>query len=65
MKILEDDCVGCPAEMGCLGQSCPKVNVPHYYCDSCGEEAELYMFEGEELCIDCILSRLDKVREWN
>lgn len=38
MIIYEDECVGCPKEMGCLGDACSNMNVPHYYCDRCGEE---------------------------
>ena len=38
MVRLEDECVGCPPELGCLGQLCPYQNVPRCYCDECGEE---------------------------
>lgn len=62
MIKIENDCVGCPPEMGCLGDSCPRMNVICYYCDKCGEEKEtLYHFDGEQLCIDCIEKRLEKV----
>ena len=53
MVRFEDECVGCPTEMGCLGNSCPYRNVPHLYCDKCGEEFdELYDLDGEQLCAD-------------
>lgn len=62
MKKLENECVGCPKEMGCLGSSCPNRNVPHFYCDECGEEDEkIYYYDGEELCIECIKNRLEEV----
>lgn len=61
MKTFENDCVNCPDDMGCLGNSCPYVNVPVYRCDCCEEQAELYYFDGEELCIECIIERLEKV----
>ena len=62
MIRLEDECVDCPAEMGCMGKSCPNRNVQHLYCDSCGEEyKELYVLDGEELCSDCVLERLETV----
>lgn len=62
MVKFEDECVGCPTEMGCVGNSCPYRNVPHLYCDKCGEEAdELYDLDGEQLCADCVLESLDKV----
>lgn len=38
MVVFENECVGCPTEMGCYGQSCPNRNVPHYFCDKCGKE---------------------------
>lgn len=63
MKRVENDCVGCPPEMGCLGSTCPYKNAIHYYCDKCKEEKPLYKYEGEELCIDCIEERLEKVTD--
>lgn len=62
MIDYEDECVGCPREMGCLGSSCPNRNVPHLYCDDCEEEVEdLYDYAGEQLCEECLLKRFDKV----
>ena len=58
MKRIENECVGCPKELGCLGNSCPNRNVTRYYCDSCNSEDILYEYDGEELCIDCIKERL-------
>lgn len=62
MKRIENECVGCKS-MGlpCIGYGCPNRRVTRYYCDKCGEEADLYYFDGEELCIDCIEERLEKV----
>lgn len=60
---LENDCVDCG--LPCLGQSCPKRNVPHYYCDKCGMEIskeEVYYCEGEEVCEDCLKTMCKK--EW-
>ena len=53
MIQYEDDCVGCPPEIGCFGNSCPKRNIPHTYCDRCGDEAKLYSFDDEEICENC------------
>lgn len=54
MIKYENDCVGCPPEMGCLGSSCPNRNVPYYYCDRCGEEVDAYFdINGEMICDDC------------
>lgn len=62
MVQYENECVGCPKEMGCLGSTCPNINVPHCYCDGCGDEVEtLYHFGGQELCIECVEKLLEKV----
>ena len=58
----ENECVGCPPEMGCLGRSCPNRNVVHLYCDKCGEDVEvLYNVDGEELCEECTLGSFSKI----
>lgn len=59
MKIIENDCVMCG--LPCLGSSCPHRNVTRFYCDECGEETTLYHYDGEELCLDCIKKRIEKV----
>lgn len=60
MIRYEDQCVGCPPEMGCLGNNCPYSHVPVYYCDECNNEVEeLYEYEGDELCEDCLLAQFE------
>lgn len=59
--VYEDRCVECPPELGCRGEFCPNKHCAIYICDSCDSEADLYEFEGEQLCIDCIKDRLEKV----
>ena len=62
MIKYEDECVGCPPNMGCMGDACKYRNVPHLYCDRCDAECEmLYEFYGEELCEDCLLDDFDKI----
>ena len=62
MITYENECVGCPPEMGCMGNSCPNKNVQHMCCDQCGyEHEELYVYDGQELCADCVLNSLEKV----
>ena len=61
LKCVVDECVGCPSEIGCFGNSCPYKNVERYYCDSCEDEAPLYEYDGEELCLECIEKRLTPV----
>lgn len=65
MIKIENECVGCPPDMGCLGTSCSYLDVPRFYCDDCGYEVDkLYHYDGQELCIDCIEKRLEEV-EYN
>lgn len=62
MIEFEDGCVECPREMGCLGITCPNRKILHMYCDECGEEcSQLYWFDGEQYCADCVIDKLDKV----
>lgn len=67
MRKIEDECVGCPPEMGCLGSGCPNRNVHRYYCDKCKREfeaEELFINEDEdELCTNCFLSNYDTVAQ--
>ena len=62
MKKTENECVGCTS-MGlpCLGSGCHHRAVTRWYCDKCGDETQLYHFEDQELCIDCIVSMLEEV----
>ena len=56
MVKRESGCVQCPKEMGCLGNLCPRREVITWVCDRCGEEnVDLWQFEGEEICKDCLL----------
>ena len=59
MIKYENDCVDCG--FPCKFNSCPYYSVPHYYCDSCGDEDELYEYEGEQLCECCLLRTVPKV----
>ena len=62
MTKYENECVGCPPEMGCLGSGCPNRNVKHLYCDKCKADCEeLYDYDGEELCEECLLDSFDKI----
>lgn len=66
MKKYEDECVGCPKEIGCFGMSCPNRRVPHYYCDECQDEfetSELYDFYGDMLCKDCLINHFKIISE--
>lgn len=54
MRKYENQCVGCPEGMGCLGSSCPYMNVPVDYCDECGDENAEYRIDGDDLCEECV-----------
>ena len=58
MKIIKNDCVGCPPEIGCLGSTCPYINVEYFFCDDCGREA-MYIFEGRHYCQKCAEELVD------
>lgn len=65
MIKYENECVGCPKEKGCIGDFCRYKSVPHYFCDRCKEEVDagdLYFYDGEQLCAECILEDLEVVK---
>ena len=57
MRIIENDCVGCPPELGCIAEACPYRNALHIYCDICGDDA-VYQIDDEELCEECAKKRI-------
>lgn len=59
MIRIESECVDC--ELPCVYNACPYYKVARLYCDECGEEADLWKFDGEELCVCCILQQLEPV----
>ena len=64
MRVIENECVGCPDDIGCIYDTCKYYRIVRYYCDRCGievDEGELYYFGPEELCAECILNELEKV----
>ena len=62
MIKYENECVGCPTELGCMGNACPNRNVRHLYCDKCGDDVErLYEYNGEKLCAECLLAEFNVI----
>ena len=59
MIKYENECVDCG--LPCVGNACHYIRVPHLYCDICGLEETLYYFDGDALCIDCIIKELKTV----
>ena len=62
MIKYEDCCVGCPPEIGCLGRTCPYMNVPVYYCDSCQCDGAEYHYDCEDICEECLIKVINL--EW-
>lgn len=58
MIQYENECCGCAPERGCLGDNCPKRNVPREVCDTCGEYAD-YRVDGDAYCIYHLEEHLD------
>jgi len=57
MIRFENECIGCPSNMGCIGDACMYRYSPVYICDKCGDEVdELYEYFGEEYCEECLRS---------
>lgn len=58
-----NECVECPPEMGCMGDSCPYRNILECTCDRCGEEIDEmtgYEYNGLQLCEECLLDAMVK-----
>lgn len=59
MIRFENECVGCPSNMGCIGEGCMYRYSPVFVCDDCKEEVdELYEYEGQQLCLECLLHEI-------
>jgi len=55
-RWYENECVGCPPNMGCMGDSCPNRHVLHIECDECHDEfyeREIIEENGKDYCEDC------------
>ena len=57
--VIESDC--CDCDLPCIHEACRFYKVARFYCDECKEETDLYYFDNQELCADCIISRLEEV----
>lgn len=59
MKIKVNNC--CDCGLPCMAYCELRDNSYEYRCDECGDETQLYEFDGKELCESCVLSRLTKI----
>lgn len=59
MVKTENEC--CDCGLPCTYESCQYWAVTRLYCDECEEENQLYWFDGQQLCLDCIEARLERV----
>ena len=56
----ESNCRGCAECIGC-GRDRLR-DVEYLECDSCGYEVEtLYVYNGEELCYDCLMDEIEVI----
>ena len=62
MVTYTNECVGCPSEIGCMGDSCPNRNVKHLICDRCDTDCEeLYILGDEEVCEECLKANFETI----
>ncbi len=61
MIKYENEC--CCCGLYCIGIHCQYYSVPHFYCDECGDEDELYDYDDKQLCRICLLNSVPKVRD--
>lgn len=64
MKKIESECVSC--DLPCMGSGCPNKHVTYYVCDKCGDDVErdeLFKWNGEEWCKDCIFEEVESELE--
>ena len=60
MTRYESQCVDCG--FPCSYEACRYYKVRVLECDCCHEEVDgLYLLDGEELCSQCVLDRLEVV----
>ena len=59
MVRTESGCFDCG--LPCNGLACPNYRVLVFECDRCHDEVdELYVVDGEDLCLDCLKNEFRK-----
>lgn len=61
--VIRNECCECAVPAyPCRGDICPLRHVRRLYCDNCGADVDrLYVLDGDELCEECVLKRLEVV----
>lgn len=59
MIRYENDCCDCATENYRCSPSCTRRRTPHYYCDHCKCEDELFWLDGKQLCAGCLEAELE------
>ena len=65
MIRYENHCCGCSVPAyPCIGDRCPNINVPVYYCDFCDNDTYAeYEIDGEHYCEECAETYLKEIFE--
>ena len=59
MKVKVNGCIDCG--LPCM-LFCPLRDDSYIYTsDNCGAETQLYEWEGQELCLECVEQSLEKI----
>lgn len=61
MILIVTECECCDCDLPCIRETCRYYKVARFYCDHCKEETNLYYFDNQELCVDCIIDKLEEV----
>ena len=59
MRVVENHCVYCG--LPCLGNSCPLIKVPMYYCDICKDKIAEYQTDEYDYCALCFKKYLQEI----
>lgn len=57
MVVKENDCVACETCIGCGRRD----DYYYHVCDRCESTDQLYEYDGEELCAECLLKEFKEV----
>ena len=61
MRSYENQCVGCPPDIGCMGEACKYMNAPVNHCDWCDSEDAIFEIDGNDYCENCAKKYLQEM----